>query len=405
MSPTPHFGLWLIEGDTAVSHSGFSRLFLSDRANHSTWVNASRRVRGALRVQVGSGCLAPTQMLFCVALTDDNYRRRRMAVDRRNGRHLAGHGRCPEAGRSIAGPRPEAPEDVETADQLVACRPKDLSGRLPRPNSNSFPNKSLDVREQQRGAMSIRTRLAMQLIGDRRVEAKGFPASHAELSVISSLHDQAPAPTGELIELALRASSAALNERLPDLAGRVNAEPDGHPDPSQWPGEHYRLLAGLVRTLMPSSIVEVGTFTGMGTLALKEACDVRSRIVTYDVIPWRETQAVLLNESDFVESVDQRIGDLSDPAFFRQELPTLMGADLIFIDGPKDGRFEPRFMSLLVPALVSSGSQPVLVFDDIRVMPMTTFWRDFPMPKLDITSFGHWAGTGVARISNRNGVT
>jgi hypothetical protein len=37
----------------------------------------------------------------------------------------------------------------------------------------------------------------------------------------------------------------------------------------------------------------------------------------------------------------------------------------------------------------------VVVFDDIRVLPMLQLWRDLPFPKLDATSLGHWSGTGL----------
>lgn len=34
---------------------------------------------------------------------------------------------------------------------------------------------------------------------------------------------------------------------------------------------------------------------------------------------------------------------------------------------------------------------------DIRLWNMPAFWRDVPLPKLDLTSFGHWSGTGVGQ--------
>lgn len=39
--------------------------------------------------------------------------------------------------------------------------------------------------------------------------------------------------------------------------------------------------------------------------------------------------------------------------------------------------------------------QPILVFDDIRAWNMLAIWREIRMPKLDLTSFGHWSGTGL----------
>lgn len=35
------------------------------------------------------------------------------------------------------------------------------------------------------------------------------------------------------------------------------------------------------------------------------------------------------------------------------------------------------------------------LFDDIRVWNMLAIWRGIRRPKLDLTSFGHWSGTGL----------
>ncbi|MBM4318321.1 MAG: methyltransferase, partial [Deltaproteobacteria bacterium] len=39
--------------------------------------------------------------------------------------------------------------------------------------------------------------------------------------------------------------------------------------------------------------------------------------------------------------------------------------------------------------------KPIVVFDDIRLMNMLRIWRNISLPKLDVTSFGHWSGTGL----------
>ena len=38
----------------------------------------------------------------------------------------------------------------------------------------------------------------------------------------------------------------------------------------------------------------------------------------------------------------------------------------------------------------------VMIIDDIRLPAMLEFWRDLPLPKLDLISFGHFTGSGVA---------
>ena len=42
----------------------------------------------------------------------------------------------------------------------------------------------------------------------------------------------------------------------------------------------------------------------------------------------------------------------------------------------------------------------ILILDDIQFVNMIDFWRKIKSPKLDITSFGHFSGTGIVDISN-----
>jgi hypothetical protein len=38
------------------------------------------------------------------------------------------------------------------------------------------------------------------------------------------------------------------------------------------------------------------------------------------------------------------------------------------------------------------------MFDDTRLWSMLRFWRQLPYPKMDLTSFGHWSGTGLVEL-------
>jgi predicted O-methyltransferase YrrM len=169
----------------------------------------------------------------------------------------------------------------------------------------------------------------------------------------------------------------------------------------QWPGEHYRLLSGLVRALRPSLVVEVGTFTGSGSLALVDgtrANDNGAKVVTYDIFPWGDIPGTLLTAEDFgSDELEQRIGDLGQDAYFSDQRTTLLSAELIFVDGPKDGRFEPIFFSRLFDLL--AGSRHVVAADDIHFLNMVQTWNGLKVDKLDITSLGHWSGTGLMLTS------
>jgi predicted O-methyltransferase YrrM len=122
-----------------------------------------------------------------------------------------------------------------------------------------------------------------------------------------------------------------------------------------------------------------------------------ARLTTYDIAGWRTFEGTLLREDDFGEHLEQRLGDLSRDQVFRRERDLLAGADLVFIDGPKDGRFEPAFLERLLPVLRDSGA--LLVIDDIRFLSMIELWRSLPCPKLDVTSLAHYSGTGLVDLT------
>jgi hypothetical protein len=66
---------------------------------------------------------------------------------------------------------------------------------------------------------------------------------------------------------------------------------------------------------------------------------------------------------------------------------------LLFIDAEKDGTMEENFLDNLEKHRL--GRKMPLIFDDIRLWNMLKVWRNNTRPRLDLTSFGHWSGTGV----------
>jgi predicted O-methyltransferase YrrM len=166
---------------------------------------------------------------------------------------------------------------------------------------------------------------------------------------------------------------------------------------SLFPGEHYPFLAALVEIERPDLAIEVGTYTGMGALVMQTHLPSGGSVVTYDIRGWRTFPETLLRESDFDDHCEQRLGDLSDRRYFDSQLELLRAARLIFVDGPKDGDFEPSFLGWLLPELAHTGA--LVMLDDIRLLTMVELWRRIPVPKLDVTTFGHWTGTGLLDLS------
>jgi hypothetical protein len=128
------------------------------------------------------------------------------------------------------------------------------------------------------------------------------------------------------------------------------------------------------------------------------------RIWTFDIVPWKEVRdgmgreghagGSFLCDADFgTGQLCQLIGDLASETTFAQHREILSDANLIFVDGPKDGLFENRLLQNCERWGLNDSC--LIVFDDIRYWTMLDFWRDIARPKLDITSFGHFAGTGL----------
>lgn len=194
-----------------------------------------------------------------------------------------------------------------------------------------------------------------------------------------------------LMDVALSAIDKARRVTLSDVTSRMKCPPRW---PEYWPGEHYRLLAGLVDSLKPACVIEVGTYTGLSALSMKKYLPTDGVLTTFDIKKWNAFPDSCLRECDFEDGrLVQLIGDLSDPVIMSKHAALIAKAELIFVDAPKDGVFEKRFLQNL--SAIEFPKAPLLIFDDIRLWNMLAIWQSIKCPKLDLTSFGHWAGTGL----------
>lgn len=222
-----------------------------------------------------------------------------------------------------------------------------------------------------------------------------FSCRHIEYSVIASADDDiAVNPSPRLFDISLKAIQHAQTIELSEVTKRMG-EPPYLLD--IWPGEHYRLLAGFIKTIKPKLVIEIGTATGLSTLALLKFLPSNSMLITFDIISWQTIPEAILKEEDFKDgSLEQRIGDLADPNTFSNNKDILEKADLIFCDGPKDCMFEQTFLDNM--GKLNFANSPLLILDDIKIWNMLKIWRNIKKPKLDLSSFGHWAGTGLVDL-------
>ena len=207
--------------------------------------------------------------------------------------------------------------------------------------------------------------------------------------------DDAPLnPTDRLFEVTQSAINCARQISFSELRSRRPLLPDYM---EVWPGEHFRLLGGLVQALQPRTVIEIGTYTGVSALAMKEFMPPESRLVTFDIRPWNTLSNTCLTERDFKDgTLTQHADDLAELSSVRKHRELLQSADLIFLDGPHTGDIEIAMMNNLCS--LKFDHPPIVLFDDVRLFPMLKFWRELALPKLDLTSFGHWSGSGIAEI-------
>jgi len=216
-------------------------------------------------------------------------------------------------------------------------------------------------------------------------------ARHSEYSMLLSTDDDKAKPSEYLIDVAIEAIQAARKVDLGKVAERAKREPVYHID--QWPGTHYRLLAGLMITFKPKQVVEIGTGTGLSCLSMKKFLPKGSSITTFDVQGWKDYPETHLEEGDFTDGkLIQHTDDLRYPEMVTKHRGILERAEIIFIDAAKDGVMEQTLMENL--RTISFKQKVLLVFDDIRLWNMLKIWRDIQEPKMDMTSFGNWTGTG-----------
>ncbi|MDP2829678.1 MAG: hypothetical protein Q8O37_13865 [Sulfuricellaceae bacterium] len=201
--------------------------------------------------------------------------------------------------------------------------------------------------------------------------------------------------TNFLMDLVLGAANDAREIDLVDVSARIRQGPKW---PNIWPGEHYKLLAALVKRMRPNLVVEIGTFLGVSSLVMKKYIPRDGRVVTFDVIPWQSFEDTCFQQSDFDDpGLVQVLGDLAQPNVFEAHRELMASADIIFLDGPKNRSFERAFLQQLMNVNFYKAS--LLVIDDIRLWNMLDLWREIELPKLDVTSFGHYSGTGLVLLA------
>lgn len=219
--------------------------------------------------------------------------------------------------------------------------------------------------------------------------------SRLRFSAPNSLHVndiELPKMTSDQIEFLLEVIRETSRVDFADIDSLISSERERNWF-NKFPGEHYKFLAALSKVMNCKQVIEIGTFKGLGSLALSKFSE---SVITYDIVRLEMIQGHIANLQLRKPNVKQIIGDLSEDAFFLSQEIFIAGADLIFVDGPKNKLFEEK----LIPKLEQSmkpGS--ILVIDDIRFKIMRNLWiKLLTKPRIDMGDFAHFSGTGLVFI-------
>jgi hypothetical protein len=146
--------------------------------------------------------------------------------------------------------------------------------------------------------------------------------------------------------------------------------------------EHYRLLIYISYLYENQTLLDVGTYHGSSALAL--SMNSSNQIKSFDLI--RQPELNYINESN-IEFKLENILENND------EL--ILSAPFIMLDTDHDGPFEYAFYN----HLKKINYKGLLFLDDINLNdPMKGFWNHITEEKHELTSKGHWSGTGIVKM-------
>lgn len=215
-------------------------------------------------------------------------------------------------------------------------------------------------------------------------------APDKRFSGIFSAVDQPGQPTPGLMAFGLTCAADAVRLDLSSVSSRIKK---GENYIDIYPGEHYRLLAAIVKNKKPMVVAELGTHLGFSALCMKSFLPEGGNIYTFDVVPWNQFEDTILKQEDFNSGLTQYTDDLTKWKNVEKHRSMLEQADIIFMDALKDGKQEYSFLENF--SKLNFKKKCLFIFDDIRLWNMLDIWYKLDKPKLDMTSFGHWSGTGL----------
>jgi len=241
------------------------------------------------------------------------------------------------------------------------------------------------------------SRLA-KILSNKRFGINNFCKTSFEFSMIQEFNSPSAYSSEFLNTVSLIIKEFGLSAKDIVLPPLINSEHDNDLQYSVQ-GQHYHLLPILINALNCKKVIEIGTFLGASSKSILLNTD--AQVLTFDLIPYEKIslKGYLSQEDLNLSRFRQECLDLGEKHNFTTKSSEFNNCDLIFLDGPKDGSFEQKFLNNIIEFCKNRDKSIYLLIDDIRVSSMVSVWNKIPYPKFDLSSIGHWSGSGLVHVN------
>jgi hypothetical protein len=146
--------------------------------------------------------------------------------------------------------------------------------------------------------------------------------------------------------------------------------------------EHYRLLAYLSTKYQDADIIDIGTFTGISSVAL--SYNPKNRVHTFDI-----------DRKLYLKTTPSNVLYYKDNILNPKYESLIRYSKLILIDISHNGEDEKE----ITDHIIKLGYKGYIIYDDIKLnKEMISFFNSLNGKKTDISHLGHWSGTGILKV-------
>ena len=153
---------------------------------------------------------------------------------------------------------------------------------------------------------------------------------------------------------------------------------------------NYQFFPGLIETIKPKQIVELGGAMGVGTIMM-----LQSKYQDFHLfsITLAEQGLEFSYVVDKYPNLTMIVGDDLDMSNWKDI--DLGKTDLLYIDSLHTEKQLRKEIELYFPFLKKG---TIVCFDDIRMPELWPVWKDLPYEKIELTDPCHYTGWGICQI-------